>query len=80
MILYRNVLGIVFRTMAKYGNCFQNNRPVTINIMFNECSAVHLHLNALKVIPTCGAATPTSFQLFRVTYYNGCSEKTHNKH
>ena len=31
------------KTIAKYGNCFQNNRLVTINSMFNECSAVHLH-------------------------------------
>ena len=29
---------------------FQNNRPVTINSMFNECSAVHLPSNALQVI------------------------------
>ena len=36
-----------------YGNCFQNNRPVTINSMFNECSAVHLHSNALQVIRVC---------------------------
>ena len=34
-----------------YRNCFENNnRPVTINSMFNECSAVHLHSNALQVI------------------------------
>ena len=38
------------KTIAKYGNSFQNNRPVIINSMFNECSAVHLHSNALQVI------------------------------
>ena len=55
------VIGIVLKTIAKYGNCFQNNRPVTINSMFNECSAVHLHSNALQVIRVRGAAAPTSF-------------------
>ena len=44
-----------------YRNCFENNRPVTINSMFNECSAVHLHSNALQVIRVRGAAAPTSF-------------------
>ena len=44
-----------------FGNCFQNSCPVTINSMLNECSAVHLHFNALQVIQVCGAAAPTSF-------------------
>ena len=44
-----------------YRNCFENNRPVTINSMFNECSAVHLPFNALQVIRVRGAAAPTSF-------------------
>ena len=44
------MIGIVLKTIAKYGKCFQNNRPITINSMFNECSAVHLHSNALQVI------------------------------
>ena len=48
-------------TGMSYRNCFENNRPVTINSMFNECSAVHLHPNALQVIQVHGAATPTSF-------------------
>ena len=63
MNLYRNELyiGIVLKTIAKYGNCFQNNHPVTINSMFNDCSAVHLHSNALQVIRVRGAAAPTSF-------------------
>ena len=52
---------MVLKTIAKYGNCFQNNRPVTINSMFNECSAVHLHSNALQVIRVRGAVAPTSF-------------------
>ena len=51
------------KTIAKYDNCFQNNRPVTINSMFNECSAVHLHSNALQVIRVHGAVAPMSFQL-----------------
>ena len=34
---------------------FQNNRSVTINSMFYECSAVHLHSNALQVIRVRGA-------------------------
>ena len=54
---YRNC----FETIAKYGNCFQNNRPVRINSMFNECSAEHLHSNTLEVIRVRGAAAPTSF-------------------
>ena len=38
------------KTIIMYGNCFRNsNCPVTINSMFNECSAVHLHSNT-KVI------------------------------
>ena len=41
--------------------CFQNNRSVTINSMFYECSAVHLHSNALQVIRVRRAAAPTSF-------------------
>ena len=49
------------KTIAKYGNCFQNNCPVTINSMFNECSAVYLHSNALQVIRVCGAAAPRVF-------------------
>ena len=52
---------IVLKTIAKYGNCFENNRPVTINSMFNECSAAHLPFNALQVIRMHGAATPTTF-------------------
>ena len=54
-------MGIVLKTIAKYGNCFQNNRPVTINSMLNEFSAVHLHFNALQVIRVRGAAAPPSF-------------------
>ena len=37
-----------------YRNCFQNNCPVAINSMFNECSAVDLPFNALQVIGVCG--------------------------
>ena len=48
--IQEGVRGIVLKTIAKYGNCFQNNRSVTINSMFYECSAVHLHSNALQVI------------------------------
>ena len=58
--IQERVIGNV-ETIAKYGNCFQNNHPVTLNCMFNECSAVHLHSNALQVIQVCGAAVPTSF-------------------
>ena len=54
-------MGIVLKTIAEYGNSFQNNRPVAINSMFNECSAVHLHSNALQVIRVRGVAAPTSF-------------------
>ena len=54
-------MGIVLKTIAKYGDCFQNNCPVTINSMFYECSAVHLPFNALQVIRVRGAAAPTSF-------------------
>ena len=36
---------------------------VTLNTMFNECSARHLHLNDLQVIQVRGVAAPTSFQL-----------------
>ena len=55
--MQEGVRGIVLQ----YGNCFQNNRSVTINSMFYECSAVHLHSNALQVIRVRGAAAPTSF-------------------
>ena len=48
-------------TGMSYRNCFENNCPVTINSMFNECSAVHLHSNALQVIRACGAATRIIF-------------------
>ena len=61
MCVLQEVIGIVLKTIAKYGNCFQNNRPVTINSMFKECSAVHLPSNALQVIRVRGAAAPTSF-------------------
>ena len=39
-----------------YRNCFQNNCQVTINSMFNDCLAVHSHLNALQVILVNGVA------------------------
>ena len=46
-----------------YRNYFQNNRPVTINSMFNECSAVHFHSNALQVIRVRGADSNYLFLL-----------------
>ena len=45
-------MAIVFKTII---------HAVTINSMFYECSAVHLHSNALQVILVHGAAVPTSF-------------------
>ena len=39
-IIYRNELGIIV---------FKTNIQFTMNIVFNECSAVHLHFNALQV-------------------------------
>ena len=55
------VILIEIYTGMSYRNCFENNCPVTINSMFYECSAVHLHSNALQVIRVRGAAAPTSF-------------------
>ena len=52
---------MVLKTIAKNDNRFHNNRPVTINSMFNEHSAVHLHSNPLQVIQVHGAAAPISF-------------------
>ena len=33
--IQERVIQIVLKTIAKYGNGFQNNQPVTINSMFN---------------------------------------------
>ena len=55
-----------------YRNCFENNCPVTINSMFNECSAVHLHSNALQVIRVRGAAAPRVFNSNYLFYALHC--------
>ena len=62
MNLYRKkVIGIVLNTIAKYGNCFQNNCPVIINSMLNECSAVYLTLQCFASDSSVWGGSPHKF-------------------
>ena len=62
MNLYRNELEELFsKQCPNMAIVFKTIMHFTINIMFNECSAVHVPFNGLQVILACGAAAPMSF-------------------